>query len=200
MQHLDTLRLIEAIAPRRFDSGKRRRIPTSPRRRSIAVLAVSSASFGSQIFERPAARQWRLNPAGELGVQHYRAQRSDLARVQSQVADLTGGTAWPCHDRLFAGPLAVLTWPQQIAAYRNAHPGVTFAVNVARPRTGRGRNWSVFRSDLAPGGFEPRVLVDFEVLHALAAGRSLRASFRAGPSACRTVGTCGCAIVSITPT
>lgn len=45
--------------------------------------------FGSLIFEqRP--RGMRLNPAGELLMQHIRARRTDLACVQSQVADLSG--------------------------------------------------------------------------------------------------------------
>jgi len=55
--------------------------------------------------------------------------------------------------------------PQQIAAYRNAHPGVTFAVNV-RDREQAEAELVSFRSDLALV-FEPRVLVDFEVLHAI---------------------------------
>ena len=47
------------------------------------------ADFGAQIFER-LPRGMRLNPAGELLIQHFRAQRSDLRRIQSLVNDLNG--------------------------------------------------------------------------------------------------------------
>ena len=120
--------------------------------------------FGSEIFER-LPRGVRLNPAGELLIQHVRAQRSDLFRVQSQVADLAGErrghVSIACSQALLPYFL-----PEQIATYRRAHPGVTFGVNV-RDRVEAERELSTFSSDIALV-FEPRVLVDFEVIAAIA--------------------------------
>ncbi len=120
------------------------------------------AEFGSEIFER-LPRGVRLNPAGELLVQHFRAQASDLRRVQSQVADLSGERRGhvnvACSQALIPYFL-----PEQIAAYRLAHPGVTFSVMV-RDRAAAERDLASFSSDLALV-FEPVHLVDFEVLMA----------------------------------
>lgn len=162
VQHLDTFRLIEAIAR----AGSIRKAAEDSNITASALnrrLARFEREFGSQIFER-LPRGVRLNPAGELVLQHYRAQRSDLARVKSQVADLSGvrrgHVTIACSQALLPFFL-----PQQIAAYRKAHPGVTFAVNV-RDREQAEAELVSFRSDLALV-FEPRVLVDFEVLHAI---------------------------------
>ncbi len=103
----------------------------------------------------------RLNPAGELLVQHIRAQRGDLARVQAQVADLSGErrghVSIACSQALLPYFL-----PKQIAAYRAEHPGVTFCVNV-RDRVQAEEDLATYASDLALV-FEPVHMVDFEVL------------------------------------
>ena len=53
--------------------------------------------FGYEIFER-LPRGVRLNPAGELVLHHIRAQRSDFARLQSQVAGSYCQSFFsPCH-------------------------------------------------------------------------------------------------------
>jgi DNA-binding transcriptional LysR family regulator len=126
-------------------------------------LARFERDFGSQIFER-LPRGVRLNPAGELVMQHYRAQKSDLARVQSQVADLSGTRRG--HVTIACSQALVPFFlPQQISAYRRAHPGVTFSVNV-RDREQAETELVTFRSDLALV-FEPVVMVDFTVIHAI---------------------------------
>jgi len=162
VKHLDTFRLIEAIAR----AGSIRKAAEDANITASALnrrLGRFEQEFGAQIFER-LPRGVRLNPAGELVLQHYRAQRSDLARVQSQVADLSGvrrgHVTIACSQALLPFFL-----PQQIAAYRNAHPRVTFAVNV-RDREQAEAELVSFRSDLALV-FEPIVLVDFQVLHAI---------------------------------
>jgi len=120
--------------------------------------------FGFEIFER-LARGVRLNPAGELLLHHIRAQRSDFARLKSQVADLSGvrrgHVSIACSQALLPYFL-----PRQIANYRKDHPGVTFTVN-ARERVEAERELSEFASDIALV-FEPRTMVDFEVLHSVA--------------------------------
>lgn len=121
------------------------------------------AEFGCPIFER-LSRGMRLNPAGELLMQHIRAQRSDLARVQAQVADLRGErrghVSIACSQALLPYFL-----PQQVAAYRAEHPGVTFSINV-RDRVQAERDLTSFQSDLALV-FEPVHMADFEVLYEL---------------------------------
>lgn len=160
MRHMETFRLIEAVAR----AGSIRKAAEDAGLTASALnrrIARFEEEFGAQIFER-LARGVRLNPAGELVLQHYRAQRSDMARVQSQVADLTGvrrgHVTVACSQALIPYFL-----PEQIALYRRAHPGVTFAVNV-RDRARAEEELAAFRSDLALV-FEPVLMVDFEVIH-----------------------------------
>jgi DNA-binding transcriptional LysR family regulator len=119
--------------------------------------------FGTQIFER-LPRGVRLNPAGELLMQHILLQLSDLDRIRGQVADLSGErrghVAIACSQAL--NPIFL---PEQIAAYRAEHPGVTFSVRV-RDRAAAERELSTFASDLALV-FEPVYLADFEVIKAI---------------------------------
>ena len=84
--------------------------------------------FGYEIFER-LPRGVRLNPAGEMLMQHIRTQSSDFARLKSQVADLSGvrrgHVSIACSQALLPYFL-----PREIARYRSEHPGVTFSVNA----------------------------------------------------------------------
>lgn len=120
--------------------------------------------FGFEIFER-LPRGVRLNPAGELLLHHIRSQRSDFARLKSQVADLSGvrrgHVPIACSQALLPYFL-----PREIASYRKEHPGVTFTVN-ARDRVAAERELSEFASDIALV-FEPLTMVDFEVVYAVA--------------------------------
>lgn len=163
MKHLKTFDLIEAVAR----AGSIRRAAEDMNLTASALnrrIQKFEEEFGWQIFER-LPRGMRLNPAGELLMQHIQSQRIDLTRVQSQVADLSGErrghVSIACSQALLPYFL-----PQQIARYREAHPGVTFTVNV-RDRIEAERDLAAFRSDIALV-FEPVHLVEFEVLHALA--------------------------------
>lgn len=162
MRHMETFRLIDAVAR----AGSIRKAAEDAGLTASALnrrIARFEDEFGAQIFER-LARGVRLNPAGELVLQHYRAQRSDLARVQSQVADLTGvrrgHVTVACSQALLPYFL-----PEQIARYRRDHPGVTFAVTV-RDRSRAEEELAAFRSDLALV-FEPMLMADFEVIHSI---------------------------------
>ncbi len=162
MRHLQTFHLIEAV----MRAGSIRKaaedinITASALNRRIRRF---ENEFGYEIFER-LPRGVRLNPAGELLIQHIRSQVSDMARVQSQVADLAGvrrgHVTIACSQALLPYFL-----PAQIAAYRHEHPGVTFEVKV-RDRASAERDLSTFSSDIALV-FEPMVLVDFEVLSSI---------------------------------
>ena len=120
--------------------------------------------FGYEIFER-LPRGMRLNPAGELMLQHIRTQKSDFARLKSLVSDLSGvrrgHVSIACSQALMPDFL-----PQQIAAYRKQHPGVTFSVNT-RDRLAAEQELASFASDIALV-FEPRHMVDFEVVATIA--------------------------------
>lgn len=159
MKHLQTFHYIEAI----MRAGSIRKAADDMNITASALnrrIQRFEGEFGSEIFER-LPRGVRLNPAGELLIQHFRAQASDMRRVQSQVADLSGvrrgHVAVACSQALIP-----YFMPAQIAAYRRSHPGVTFSVNV-RDRDAAERDLSTFSSDIALV-FEPVRLVDFEVL------------------------------------
>ena len=163
MRHLKTFELIEAVVR----AGSIRKAAEDTNLTASALnrrIQAFEQEFGWPIFER-LPRGMRLNPAGELLMQHIRSQRTDLARIQSQVADLSGErrghVSIACSQALLPYFL-----PEQIAIYRAAHPGVTFSVNV-RDRSQAERDLASFNSDLALV-FEPIHLVEFEVLHAVA--------------------------------
>lgn len=159
MRHMETFRLIEAVAR----AGSIRKAAEDAGLTASALnrrISRFEDEFGAQIFER-LARGVRLNPAGELILQHYRSQRSDMARVQSQVSDLSGvrrgHVSIACSQALLPYFL-----PEQISLYRHDHPGVTFSV-IVRDRSRAEAELAAFKCDLALV-FEPVVMVDFEVI------------------------------------
>lgn len=119
--------------------------------------------LGFEVFER-MPQGMRLNPAGELLMQHIRLQMSDLARIQSQVADLSGlrrgHVSIACSQALLPYFL-----PEQISLYRAQYPAVTFSINI-RDRQQAERDLSTFESDLALV-FEPVHMVDFEIIQSI---------------------------------
>ena len=162
MKYLKTFELIEAVVR----AGSIRKAAEDTNLTASALnrrIQNFEHEFGWPIFER-LARGMRLNPAGELLMQHIQLQRTDLARVQSQVADLSGvrrgHVSIACSQALLPYFL-----PEQIAIYRRAHPGVTFTVNV-RDRAQAEQDLASYSSDLALV-FEPVHLVEFEILCAL---------------------------------
>lgn len=163
MKHLKTFDLIEAVVR----AGSIRKAAEDANLTASALnrrIQAFEQEFGWPIFER-LPRGMRLNPAGELLMQHIQSQRIDLAKLHSQVADLSGErrghVSIACSQALLPYFL-----PEQIAIYRRAHPGVTFTVNV-RDRAQAERDLASFSSDLALV-FEPVHMVEFEVIHSLA--------------------------------
>ena len=159
MRHLQTLRLIQDVAR----AGSIRKAAEDMNLTSSALnrrVQAFEADFGAQIFER-LPRGVRLNPAGELLMQHIRSQFGELDRLRSQVADLAGArrghVSIACSQAV--NPIFL---PEQISAYRAEHPAVTFSVRV-RDRAAAERELSTFTCDLALV-FEPVHLADFEVI------------------------------------
>jgi DNA-binding transcriptional LysR family regulator len=159
MRHLESLRMIEAAAR----AGSIRKAADDMNITASALVRRINRfeeEFGSEVFER-LPHGVRLNPAGELVMQHYRATLSDLSRLRGQVADLSGERRG--HVSI-ACSQALLPWflPVQIASYRSQHQGVTFSVNV-RDRARAEQELATYSSDLALV-FEPVYLVDFQVI------------------------------------
>ncbi|MEM5585644.1 MULTISPECIES: LysR family transcriptional regulator [unclassified Roseibium] len=159
MKHLQTLKLIDAVTK----AGSIRKAAEDMNITSSALnrrILGFEEEFGAPIFERLHGGV-RLNPAGELLIQHIRRQVADMDRVRSQVADLSG---------LRRGHVSIACsqaiqpyfMPAQIAAYRAEHPGVSFSVHV-RDRDAAEQDLRAFESDLALV-FEPAHLGDFDVL------------------------------------
>ena len=159
MRHLQDFDVVEAIirAGSIRKAAEDMHITASALNRRINRF---EEELGYEIFER-LPRGVRLNPAGELVLHHIRAQRSDFARLQSQVADLSGvrrgHVSIACSQALLP-----YFMPDQIARYRAEHPGVTFSVKT-RDRVEAEHDLSTFASDIALV-FEPQHMVDFEVV------------------------------------
>lgn len=82
--------------------------------------------LGAPLFER-LPNGVRLNTAGELLIQHIRSSISDLSRVKSQIADLSGMRAG--HVTIASGAEIVGSFlPHHIASYRSQFPHVTFEI------------------------------------------------------------------------
>ncbi len=89
------------------------------------ILAVEE-DLGTPIFER-MPNGVRLSVAGELFIQHVRQQLSDMERVQSQIADLSGERRG--HVSVVCGQALMLQFlPELVSTYRAQHPGVSFNI------------------------------------------------------------------------
>ena len=162
MRHLQQLRYIDTVAR------------AGSIRRAAEMLSITSTALnrrilgledelGVQIFER-LPRGVRLSTAGEILIHHIRAQISDLERVRSQIADLTGErrghVSIACSQALLPYFL-----PEQIAAYRREHPAVTFGVHK-RDRAAAEAALADHSADIAIV-FEPVRFSEFQTLVAV---------------------------------
>ncbi|MCA0850145.1 LysR family transcriptional regulator [Salipiger thiooxidans] len=159
MRHLSTLMMIRDAAL----SGSIRRAAEDMNLTSSALnrrIQSFEEDFGVPIFER-LPRGVRLNPAGELLMQHIQAQAGDLARVGSLIADLSGER---CSHVTIACSQALnpVVLPREVARDREEHPGVAFSIRI-RDRARAEREVSTFAADPALA-FKPVHVVDFEVI------------------------------------
>ncbi|MBB4953598.1 DNA-binding transcriptional LysR family regulator [Agrobacterium vitis] len=159
MRHLTSLRYIDAV------------VKAGSIRKAAETLAITSTALnrrilameeelGVPIFER-LAHGVRLSSAGEILIHHIRNQLSDMERVKSQIADLSGvrrgHVSIACSQALLPYFL-----PGQIALYRKDHPNVTFGVHL-RDRQAAEQALLDHTADLAIV-FEPARLADFLTL------------------------------------
>ncbi len=100
----------------------------------------------------------RLSAAGEIFIHHVRNQLSDLQRVRSQIADLTGERRG--HISIVCGQSMMNSFvPEMISAYRAEHPAVTFEVRVCNRHEVEAELVS-YAADIAII-FEPQIVGDF---------------------------------------
>ena len=159
MRYLTSVRYIDAVARIGSIRGAADALAITSTALNRRILAIED-ELGVPIFER-LPRGVRLNSAGEILIHYIRHQLSDLERVRSQIADLSGvrrgHVAIACSQALLPYFL-----PEQIAAYRSEHPQVTFGVHL-RDRADAEAALVDHAADLAIV-FEPVRLADFHTL------------------------------------
>ena len=159
MKHLLPLTYIDAV------------VKAGSIRRAAGTLAITSTALnrrilaledelGVPIFER-MARGVRLTTAGEILIHHIRGQLTDMERVKSQIADLSGERRGHVSIACSQALLPYLL-PEQIAIYRGKNPGVTFGV-LLRDRAAAEQALVDFSADLVLV-FEPVRLLEFQNL------------------------------------
>jgi DNA-binding transcriptional LysR family regulator len=162
VRHLLPLRYIDAVVR----AGSIRRAAEALSITSTAlnrrILAIED-ELGVPIFER-LPRGVRLSTAGEILIQHVRNQLSDMERVRSQIADLSGVRRGHISIACSQSVMPVFL-PEQIALYRHEHPAVTFQV-FRRDREAAEEALADHTADLALV-FEPVRLANFDTLVAV---------------------------------
>lgn len=159
MRHLTTFHYIDAVVKAGSIRGAAESLAITSTALNRRILAIED-ELGVPIFER-LAHGVRLSSAGELLIHHIRNQISDMERVRSQIADLSGvrrgHVSIACSQALLPYFL-----PTEIAHYRKEHPNVTFGVYV-RDREAAERALVDHSADIAIV-FEPVRLADFMTL------------------------------------
>lgn len=159
MRHLATYRFIDEVSKVGSIRKAAETLNITPSALNRRIQAFED-ELGAQVFER-LPRGVRLNTVGELLIHLIRGQISDLDRLKSRIADLEGvrrgHVSIACSQALLPYFL-----PRQIAAYRKAHPAVTFSA-LPRDRAAAEQELTSYRCDLALV-FEPVRLAEFQTL------------------------------------
>jgi DNA-binding transcriptional LysR family regulator len=125
MRFMTSLRFIDAVAREKSIRKAAEKLAITSTALNRRILQIEE-EIGQPLFERLPSGV-RLNTAGELFVQHIRAQQAELARVQSQIADLSGIRRG--HVRVACGAETLRYFlPDVIAGYRAQHDAVTFDI------------------------------------------------------------------------
>lgn len=125
MRHLLPYKYVEEIAKAGSIRKAAETLAITPSALNRRLLTIED-ELGVQIFERLPVGV-RLNTAGEILLEHIRNQMSDMARVQSQIADLSGqrrgNVSIAASPELLGSFLA-----KEVRKYQAEFPGVTFKV------------------------------------------------------------------------
>lgn len=162
MRYLLPLQYIEAIAKYGSIRGAADRLSITPSALNRRLLSMED-ELGVLLFERLPTGV-RLTTAGEIMLDHIRNQISDMERVQSRIADLSGMRRG--HVSIACSPEALGQFlPNQIKIYRDKFPGVTFQLNVCS----RGEAETALADHSADIAivFEPMKLANFQILFTL---------------------------------
>ena len=125
MRHLTQLRYIDVVAREGSIRKAAEKLSITSTALNRRILALED-EIGTPLFERLPGGV-RLNTAGELFIQHVRLQITDLSRVLSHIADLSGIRRG--NVRIGAGPEIVGAFlPTQVSDYRKQHSAVTFEI------------------------------------------------------------------------
>jgi DNA-binding transcriptional LysR family regulator len=159
MKHLTALRYVDAVAKAGSIRQAAETLSITSTALNRRILAMEE-DLGVPIFER-LPRGVRLSTAGEILIHHVRAQLSDMERVKSHIADLSGErrghVSIACSQALLPYFL-----PEQISLYRRDHRAVTFGVLV-RDRDAAEQALTDLSADIAVV-FEPVRLMEFKNL------------------------------------
>lgn len=160
MKHLTTFRMIDAVARKNSIRGCADDLGITPSALLRRIQAFEE-EVGAPIFER-RARGVRLSAAGEMVLQHIRAQLAETAKLHARLSDLSGvrrgHVSIACSQAL-----ATHFLPREISAYCLEHPAVTFDVQVL-DHTAAERALMDYSVDLAlVFDFDHRP--EFQVLH-----------------------------------
>ena len=159
MRYLTTIRYIDVVAKTGSIRQAAEALSITSTALNRRILAIEE-ELGAPIFER-LPRGVRLNSAGEILIHHIRNQLSDMDRVKSQIADLSGirrgHVSIACSQALVPYFL-----PEQISQYRIVHPNVTFGVHV-RDRDAAEKALTDHMADIAIV-FEPVRMAEFHTV------------------------------------
>ncbi len=157
MRHLLPYKYVEEIAKSGSIRKAAETLAITPSALNRRLLTIEE-ELGVAIFERLSVGV-RLNTAGEILLEHIRNQMSDLERVKSQIADLSGqrrgNVSIACSPELVGGLL-----PRAVNRYQAEFPGVQFRVNQ-KIRSEIEASLQDHSSDVAIV-FEPVKIVDFQ--------------------------------------
>jgi DNA-binding transcriptional LysR family regulator len=160
MKHLKTLEFIRDVGASGSIRGTAERMNITPSALTRKIQDFEQ-ELGVPVFER-LPHGMRLNAAGELLIQHIRAQSADFERLRSQIADLSGARRG--HVTLACSQAFVdHVLPGEIEAYRAQFPAVTFLA-LARDHARGVQSLLEFEADLALLAHPP-VTAEMKILH-----------------------------------
>ena len=123
MRFMTSLKFIDVVAREKSIRKAAEKLAITSTALNRRILQIEE-EIGQPLFERLPSGV-RLNTAGEIFVQHIRAQFAELSRVQSQIADLSGIRRG--HVKIASSADALRQFlPESIASYRAEHPAVSF--------------------------------------------------------------------------
>ena len=159
MRHLLPYKYVDEIAKAGSIRKAAETLAITPSALNRRLLTVEE-ELGVQIFERLPSGV-RLNTAGEILLEHIRSQMSDMERVKSQIADLSGQRRG--NVSIAASPELLGNFlSQEVRKYQADFPGVTFQIEQ-RFRENITRALMEHEVDIGLI-YEPAKLADFQTI------------------------------------